>query len=653
MARLSLGVWHCIQREVGIWRVGALPGLMVIALVVGARWMGLLQSTEMMALDAMLRSRPAEPTDERILIVGIDEDDVRSVGTYPVPDNILADLLTTLERSQPAVIGIDIYRDLPVEPGHDQLTALFETMPHIIGIEKIFSARDASSLQPTEPGDGVMPAVHPPPALPPDQIGFVDVVLDSDGKLRRSLLATHDPNEQFKFSFTIQLARQYLERQNITLTNGDRDPVAMQFGSVELTRFHPNSGGYSRELTGGNQIFMNFRNGDQPFRIVSLRAIQAGEVPDDWIRDRIVLIGMTTPSIGDYLSSSALASRNPGLHYGVEMHAHALSQLVSAVLDDRPLLQSWTERWNYVWIIAWGLLGISLGRIIPSPVKLVFSLGITSLLLVSCAYGLLLLGWWVPLTPALLALMINSAGLTASLFYLHEQTLRARLQERQLVIEQTFDAIHNGPLQTLAKLLQDYGDQEKRSPSVYANLQHLNQELRDVYEAVRQESSSDHTNFYLTSGLQLNLQDPIHELLYEVYHHTLTRDFPNFKTLKIKLTTFEDVDNRRLTEEQKRGLCRFLEEALCNIGKHATGVRHLQVECKPGNRSNILRIVDDGSGLETMVNIKAGRSHGRGTQQAKSLAHQLSGSFQRRPNHPHGTICELTWPITQPWFWRF
>jgi len=46
------------------------------------------------------------------------------------------------------------------------------------------------------------------------------------------------------------------------------------------------------------------------------------------------------------------------LIYGVEIEAHATSQIVNAVLNGRPLLHIWSEGWEYVWILAWGLVGL-------------------------------------------------------------------------------------------------------------------------------------------------------------------------------------------------------------------------------------------------------------------------------------------------------
>lgn len=629
------GLRDRIQRELQIWRIGAVPGLLVILLVLLARWAGSLQAAEWFALDVLLRSRPPEPIDQRLLIVGIDEADLQQLRTYPVPDREVAALIEALQRRQPAVIGLDIFRDLPVEPGHADLVRVLQTSPDLIGIERVLAAEASGTIA-------------PPPALPPAQVGFADAVLDADGALRRSLLALKTPTGEFKLSLTLRLAERYLAAQGVSIDNGRRDPVAVRFGSRELERFLPNSGGYVRADARGNQVLLNFRSGSRPFAIVSLRDVRAGRVPDDWMRGRIVLIGITATSVKDVVNTAAVSGDARFIN-GVEIQAHAVSQIVSAVLDDRPLLWVWADGWEALWIVAWGVLGISLGRLIRSPVQLLGGLAIVCLLLVGICYGLLLLGGWLPLVPAFLVLFLNGAGLTASMFYRHEQDLRSKLRDRQLIIDQTFDAIHNGPLQTLARLRRRVQDGE--DAPLQADLAFLNQELRAVYESVRREALSQDGSFHLGNEQAIDLSTPLHEVLYEVYDHTLSRDFPCFQQLKLTVPDFQPIDDRFLSVEQKRGLCRFLEEALCNVGKYATGVTRLEVVCGRQGSQNIIRVTDNGAGLRPSQT--GDRPTGRGTQQAQDLARQLGGQFRRSPHVPQGTVCELSWSAAKPWFWWF
>jgi CHASE2 domain-containing sensor protein len=246
-----------LREELTIWRAGALPGIMVITLVVIARLTGSLQFLEWIAFDRFLRWRPVEPIDQQVVIVGINEADIRRVG-YPIADRDIANLLNKLQTYQPVVIGLDIFKDLPIQPGHTELTKTFQTYQNIIAIDKVLP--DQSGM-----------TVNPPPSLPPEQVGFADAIFDSDGYLRRSLLGTVNAEGEYRFSLTLRLAETYLASKGIPLDNGIRDPAAMRFGNTELTRFQPNFGGYVGADAGGNQILLNFRSGKQSFQTFSLQ----------------------------------------------------------------------------------------------------------------------------------------------------------------------------------------------------------------------------------------------------------------------------------------------------------------------------------------------------------------------------------------------
>ncbi|RUR80237.1 CHASE2 domain-containing protein [Chlorogloeopsis fritschii PCC 9212] len=625
MARL----WRRVKEEFAIWRVGVLPGMAVIGLVILARLTGSMQSLEWLAFDNFLRLRPAEPIDERIVIVGINEKDIRNLRQYPIPDREIAALLYKLHSLAPRVIGLDIVRDLPVEPGHTELVAAFGEIKNLIAIEKVLPEQ-----------------IAPPPTLPPKQVCFTDQITDADGKLRRSLLST--PTSQgYKFSLSLCLAQAYLAREGLSLENGIRDPAAIRFGNTELPRFFPNSGGYVRTDAGGVQVLLNFRSGAERFRILSLDDIQTGNFKPEWIRDRIVIIGITASSVKDFITTSAVVSAKPasGRIFGVEVQAHAISQIISAVLNSRPLFYSWADGWDYIWILGWGILGIALAKLTKSPYINLLAVGIASSGLIVISYLLLLYwGWWVPLIPAILVLSLNGIGMTA--LYQYDQALRSRIEARQALIERTFETIHNGPLQTLAKALKRVREKDSSDEVIVVlekDLEKLNHELRGIYEFLQREPLSQDRSLYLGNGLSLSLQDPIHAVLYQVYNHTLEREFPCFSTLKVKIVTFDPIDERYLNIEQKRGLCRFLEEALCNVGKHAIGVTRLEVSYTKNEGWYTLKIVDDGLGIISY-------REGRGTQQFRNLARQLKGKFTRSPLSPRGTLCELSWPATRLFF---
>ncbi|MFP4102990.1 CHASE2 domain-containing protein [Coleofasciculus sp.] len=132
-----------------------------------------MQTFEWTFYDQFFRLRPREAVDPRIVVVTIDESDITQIGTWPIPDAVLAQLLRKINAQKPRAIGLDLYRDLPVEPGHQELVEVFQTTPNLIGVEKFIGE-----------------TVAPPPTLKQlAQVAMTDVVLDADGKIRRGLLS--------------------------------------------------------------------------------------------------------------------------------------------------------------------------------------------------------------------------------------------------------------------------------------------------------------------------------------------------------------------------------------------------------------------------------------------------------------------------------
>ncbi|RAM48077.1 MAG: histidine kinase [Hapalosiphonaceae cyanobacterium JJU2] len=618
--------WEKIKNEVAIWQQAALPGIILLAIVIILRLAGSLQFLEWIALDTFLHLRPPEPMDKKVVIIGINEADIRSVGRYPIPDGEIAQLIGTIERYKPRVIGLDIVKDIPIEPGNSQLVKTFQLNKNLIGIEKVLSPDQ----------------IPPPPQLPQQQVGFSDLIADQDGKYRRYLLWTTNPQnpKQDKFSLSLRLTAAYLSTQGITLETGIRDPDTIRFNTVEIPRFLPNSGGYVGANADGVKTLLNFRTGREPFRILSLKDIKTGNFAPNWLRDRIVLIGINASSVPDFFNTSAIASlKIPGQVSGVEFHAHACSQIINAVLEQRPLLKVWSEPWEYLWIVIWGFVPIIIGRMTQSVWKNLLAVGAVSFCLIGIGYLLILSGWWIPVVPGLLILGINGLGLSAFAFYQHDQALKSQIKERQRTIEHTFDVIHNGPLQTLAHALRHMQAQDLPHDKLLWELEKLNHEIRGIGEYLKLKALSPEESLRLGSGLKLDLKRSLHELLYEVYTSTLERDDLEYlKTLKVKTRTFEPIDDKYLSLEQKRELCLFLEESLCNVGKHAKGVRRVEATGKENQGWYTLMIKDNGSGINSS-------SESKGTNQLKNVARNLDGNFKRESLSPKGTVCEITWPL--------
>jgi adenylate cyclase len=215
----------------------------------------------------------------------------------------------------------------------------------------------------------------------------------------------------------------YLEKEGIHLQEiqGTTD---WQLGKTTFRRFQPNDGGYIQADAGGYQIVLNYRGAAKHFEIVSMRSILSDNVPKDWGRDRIILIGEVGESLPDLhftpYSSNLLST--PERMARVEIHANVASQVLSAALDGRPLFWFWPETVEVLWIAGWGIAGFSLAwRSRHPPVLVVRSLGMLGIL-VGISFLIFTKGGWVPVATPMLAFVVASGSIVAGkgMIYMYE-----------------------------------------------------------------------------------------------------------------------------------------------------------------------------------------------------------------------------------------
>ncbi|MEG3989005.1 CHASE2 domain-containing protein [Microcoleus sp. S28C3] len=386
----------------------------VAGTVIVMRWFGFFQVWEWAAFDYFVRWRPAEPIDSRIVIVEIKEADLQKYG-YPISDAVLAQLLKKLHAGKPRAIGLDVYRDLPTQPGNAELLKTFQTIPNLIGIE----------LMPDEARFGV----RPPPVLDKlDRIGFNNVVIDADSKVRRTLLYSWPGDSETHESLALTLALRYLESEKIFPQPATVNPQYLQLGKGVFQPFQPNDGAYVRADSRGYQILANLRGARGRFRTVSMSDVLSGKVPADFVRSRAVLIGSTAPSLRDFYQNSYSSGwfAPPQQIPGVELQAHFLSQILSAALDGRGGINVWPEVAELLWILLWSWAGASVSWNLRSLRRSVYCLSSISLGLSACLYLAFLAGWWLPLIPPILSLVGSGAAVVGYLAHLQEELKRSK-----------------------------------------------------------------------------------------------------------------------------------------------------------------------------------------------------------------------------------
>ncbi len=387
----------------GVWITTPVVTVVIILL----RWGGILEPLEWSVFDQYLRLRPLESQDQRIAIVGVDEADMEYIGQGYVPDQIYAQLIQELVQMQPRAIGLDIYRDLPFQPGHAQLLEVFESTDNLVGIEKVI-------------GNSSRETVKPPPVLKEKgQVGANDFMVDEDNTIRRAFLAITTPEGETVYGLGVYLAMLYLAAVEIGPEIVPNTENWWQFGEVVFIPFESNDGGYIRADAGDYQVILNYRNQPQRFETVSIRDILEQNVPSDWGKDRIILIGSVGESFQDLFSTPYTLSANQRLS-GVEIHAHITSQIISAALDNRGLIKTVSEPIEWLFILCWSGVAATLtwtlrttGKVKQFLVKQISFFIITLTLIFASTYFAFINNWWLPVIPSILGLIGSTVSITA------------------------------------------------------------------------------------------------------------------------------------------------------------------------------------------------------------------------------------------------
>ena len=118
-----------------------------------------------------------------------------------------------------------------------------------------------------------------------------------------------------------------------------------------------------------------------------------------------MLIGITAKSVPD-IHDTAL-----GEIRGLYLHGHVISQLVSSVEGDRPLIW-WLPFWgDWLWIISWSLLGGFSFWIANNNRNRSIVIGSNLIIISGICWLVLTSGGWLAWIPGIVAIAFSATGL--------------------------------------------------------------------------------------------------------------------------------------------------------------------------------------------------------------------------------------------------
>ena len=324
----------------------AATGLVVCAAVLLLRALGALQPLEIALYDHYLgRGSEVAPGTSPVLMVQITERDIRELGHWPISDRDLGEALRAIADAGARVIGLDIYRDLPVPHGVDVFERLLREEPRIVGVRK-FGKLEREGI----PG---------PPALAnTTRIGFNDLLMDSDKVVRRGLLYQDDGSGEVESAFALVVALQALAAEGVTPKPDPSQPEWLRLGPTPLRPLHGNAGGYVAAADAGYQFLLD--HAGPMLETLRLSDVMRGEVSPERIRDRVVIVGTNSESVRDAVTVP-VGGRIPGM----ELHARAVDQLLRFARGEsapRWVVPDWQEA---LLVLALSVAGCTLGLCIP------------------------------------------------------------------------------------------------------------------------------------------------------------------------------------------------------------------------------------------------------------------------------------------------
>jgi adenylate cyclase len=379
--------------------------------------------------------------DPNVIIVGIDNQSVKDVGTYPVPRSVYAQALRNLEKAGAAVVGFDVVFPDKRDPLTDKAFAdalATTTVPVVLayagdntingegkilqtspttnppGIDQIplrmFRCADAS----TDPN---APCKQPYPNV---VLASTDIQPDADGVTRRipmfvqpACIATGACTTPVidTFAFAAYRAWSLSGLQGPDLTEADGQA---SFGSTAWTKTLP------VDETGSALINYfgppgNYKQGGQ---YISFGDVVAGRAPADKIKGAIVLIGYyNLTSVNDNVRATTSAGAGQGAGgsmAGIEMHANVAQMLIPPLPNALPKFLAPEPAW-LVFLI---LLVLSLVTALAvARLSILIGLLLTAVALVAFTFAMSFFSFnngFVPdLFHPVLAMALAYAGVTA------------------------------------------------------------------------------------------------------------------------------------------------------------------------------------------------------------------------------------------------
>jgi adenylate cyclase len=382
-----------------------------------------LQSIEQSSLDLRFEMRGARPHDDRIVIVGIDEQTLQEIGAFPIPRKSYATLVNKLAAGGARVIAFDV--TFPVPEGNSALDALQKLQAGLGSSASPALLKQLKTLEVDSDQDGTLAAAfknsgnvvlghifldsqrdpklaeqyfnivwaHAFPQVRPVQFKDgrpVDLGLawsENGGLVKKGVEANitklADAAASFGFINIVPDSDGTLRHALLMIRYQDQDffpsldlEVVREYEKIPdqdiAAYIAPNGleriqfGTHALRPASDGSALLNYTGPYQTYAQYSMWDVLSGTVPPETFRDKIVLVGATALAIGD-IRNTPFEGQDE-VYMGVEVHANIIDNLLHSAERGRGFLKRGydEEMVDLGFILLFGLVfGFLFSRVTP------------------------------------------------------------------------------------------------------------------------------------------------------------------------------------------------------------------------------------------------------------------------------------------------
>ena len=283
------------------------------------------------SVNMYFRLRGELPAPDNIVIVAIDDASIQRIGKYPWSRRITAECLDKISTGKPLAVGLDVIYAEETEPEDEaRLTAAIAESKRVVLPAQLFEDASATASDQTE-----IRWLKPLPdfELYAAGIGHAHAAPGVDGTLRSIQLSKSDDRGNRLWAFGLEILR---VADQIPAADFEEKPDVLRYGSYDIKLLPADAAAIEipgASVVRSDEMLINYVGATNSFRYYSFADVINGDVAPEAFAGKIVLIGATSPTLGDshitpFMNFTGGDGRMGGQAMpGVEVHANVINTI--------------------------------------------------------------------------------------------------------------------------------------------------------------------------------------------------------------------------------------------------------------------------------------------------------------------------------------